>query len=302
MENIPFKKLSLLFDHIYVNSRELRLSQMDIELSSKISIEEKRFILSEIDWLIEKGMLKTYSIPRQELQMEQFDTLLAEDIQEVNKTIEANITPAPGYDKTKHTPGELQFVGVLGATNELIFKIEDIRLRIASVLLGSKDPLTEYVPLVNSFNSYGRKSSKDLAAHFVLNKIPIPAEDTSWTQLLEFRSDEEVKRKYYALMNWINEMAGTDMPLSHLADKYNQLYSEYLHQYRLHKLTSELTNVEVLLLGGLDFISSLLHQNIVTAFRGLLHIRKRQVLLLQEEKNLMGRELAYILAAKEKLT
>lgn len=76
-----------------------------------------------------------------------------------------------------------------------------------------------------------------------------------------------------------NILREIDMTVSHLADKYNQLYTEYLNQYRLHKLTSDLSTVEVLFLQSMDVIASILDQNYLTAFKRLINIRKQQVSL-----------------------
>jgi len=302
LRKTPFKKLALLFDQLYVDHLALWRSKLDLE-DKKVSAEERQFVLSEIDWLLEKGVLQTYSIEREDFQTLSFDTALFEDMQEVSTTVEANVVRIEDNSIPQTTSEEFKFVGSLCATNELIFKMEDIGLRMAAAFLGTKDHLTQYIPLVNSFDSYGKKTSKEVASHFVLNKIPAPADDTSWEQLFEFRSDPDVKRKYYALVNWINDMSDADMPLPHLADKYNQLYSEYLRQYHLHKLQNSLTKVEMLVLGGFEVVTSLLfHQNVMTAFKGLLNIRKEQIALLEGEKNIVGRELAYIVTAEERLT
>jgi hypothetical protein len=95
-------------------------------------------------------------------------------------------------------------------------------------------------------------------------------------------------------------MAGSSMPLAHISDKYNQLYSEYIRQYALHKLTSGFTTIELLISGGMDFMASLAQGQFMGAFKNLVNIRKQQVGLMQAEPNIQGRELAYIHTANEK--
>jgi hypothetical protein len=238
LQATPFKKLSLLFGHLHVDYMTLWMTKWEIE-HKKISQQEKKSLLSDIDWMIEKGILQTFLIPKEELSACHLDRNLIEDMHEVYKTIESHVIPTSDVDRQESAGGSFRFAGVLPATNDMIFGMEDIRLRMESSFLGTKDPLNQYIPLVNSFDTYAAKTSKEIATHFVLSQIPTPAESISWEQLLEFRSDAEVKRKYYALISWINDMAAADMPVSHLADKYNQLYSEYLRQYHLHKLTSD---------------------------------------------------------------
>jgi hypothetical protein len=300
IEQVPFKKLSLFFDHMYVHRLPYWLARTDIEESKNLNAEEKKAFLSEIDWLVEKEIIKIYSIDREELKGVKFDSLLEEDVKEVDKTIQQHIIPDSVKEVKSRRTGELVYMGILQANNGLIFKMEDIRMRIDAAKLGIDDPATQFVPILHSFDSYHQKQSPDLATQFILSKIPSPDSNTPWEQLLDFRSDEDVKRKYYALLNWLNETGKQDMPVSHLADKFNYLYSEYVRQYSLHKLTSEYTMIELLLLGGMELASSILQHNFLSAFKGLLTIRKQQVALLKEEKNIEGRELGYIFSANEK--
>ncbi len=301
IEEVQFKKLSLFFDRLYIDWKDLWFAERDIKESKKLTEEEKSNLLMELDWLKEQGLIQTYTFGPKDLKDLKMNVELEEDIKMLNEDIQVHLIPATPEEKQEMAqPGQLQFAGVVAATNELIFKMEDMRMRIDAVRLGVNEPATQFVPIVNSFDSYCTKKSPDMALHFILGKIPVPDEHTAWEQILEFRSDTTVQRKYHALLNWINEAGRQDMPLPHLVDKYNQLYSEYLHQYSLHKLTSGYTMLEMLVLGGIDFISALLQQNFTAAFKGLLTIRKEQVGLLRAEKDIEGRELGYIFSANEK--
>lgn len=302
--DIPLKKLSLFFDSIYINDFSFRTWKIDIEYFGNLPREEKQNSIQEIEWLFDNGILKPYAIEAGEYRLAEYDDLLAEDIKEVGKRIDDNLIRE--HDDTnsdnkpkKGTPPKLRFVGVLRANNDLIFNMEDIAIRFDALWLSLNDASTQFVPIINSLNSYKRKVSSDLALNFMLDKIPIPNVNTSWEQLIEFRSDEDIRRKYYALIDWINEMSRTGMPITHLADKYNHLYSEYLKQYSLHKLSSNFTTIELLVVGGVEFISSILQQNYLSAFRNILSVSKQKVILMKSEKELQGRELAYIHSVNE---
>lgn len=102
------------------------------------------------------------------------------------------------------------------------------------------------------------------------------------------------------MINWLNEVAQKNQPLTYLADEYNQLYSDYTRVYALHKLSSTFTMMEVLVATGLEFISDVTQHNFLAAFKGLLTVRKQQVELLRAEKDIQGKELAYIVVTNEK--
>jgi hypothetical protein len=224
---------------------------------------------------------------------------------EIGKEIEKNIIYKDSIqelliEQDKGESSKLKFAGVLGATNDLIFKMEDIKMRVDALQLSLKNNISQFIPILKSFDSYKTGKASDSVLHFILDKIPTPNMNTSWEQLADFRSDENVKRKYYALIDWVNEMSRANMPITHVADKYNQLYSEYIKQYSLHKLNSGFTTMELLVIGGFEFISSLAGQNYIAAFRNMLSISKQQMALMKAEKEIQGRELAYIYSVNDK--
>jgi hypothetical protein len=280
------------------------MMKIGIQYSGNLSHEEKLRNVAEIDWLVENRIIKPYSIEPGEFKIGEYDEFLAKDMRNVGKRIGKNIireNDGIGVRQQKKKPSsKLQYVGVLQATNELIFDTEDIGIRVEALRLSLTDTITQFVPIVNSFNSYKRKESRNLALHFILNKIPVPDENTSWEELIDFRNDEDVKRKLYALIDWINEMTRSNLPIAHIIDKYNYLYSEYVKQYSLHKLNGGFTTIELLMIGGVEFLGSLLQQNYLSAFRGLLNIHKQHVTLMKAEREIQGRELAYIHSVNER--
>ncbi len=177
--------------------------------------------------------------------------------------------------------------------------MEDIRVRVAAAVLGKKTPTQDFVPIVNSFASYQQTTVPSQAVHFILGQLPVPDQDTAWEQIIDFREDDTLKRQYYALLNWLNQVSNKDMPVSHIIDEYNYLYSEYTRQYALHKMNSRFTTIELLITSGIEFLSSLAQQGYVSAIKDILTIRKKQVALLKEEKDIEGRELAYIFSAQQ---
>jgi hypothetical protein len=310
-ERVKLKRLSLLFDEILIEEfplvRAKHLPSEFYKLNSMaiLSQEELHSYISEVEWLIDKGIVKTFTMDRLSVNIDEGNRRLLEDISENNKQIQNNLFPVEASVNREpfKVSNEVEFVGTLLMTKELKDNIEDIGVRMDSLYLSNKESHKEFVPVLNSFNSYTKKElSKDAAIHFVLDKIPIPNLSTTWEQILEFRSDENVKRKYYALINWINEMSISNMPISHIADKYNYLHSEYTKQYSLHKMKSNLTKVELLVLGGMELITLILSQNYSSAFRNLLNIGKQNVLLMEGESKLHGREIAYIHCANERFS
>jgi hypothetical protein len=300
LENLPLKKLLLFFDRLYVDNISLLFAEQDIKMDKTFSLEEKRIFLTELDWLKEQGLIQTYMISQEDFKKIPSTAELDKDIQALNKDIHTHLIPASSEETKDSQSNSFKFAGVLAATNDLVFNMEDMRLRIAAEYLNVTIPSTQFAPIVNSFNSYQTKQTHDQALHFVLEKMPVPDSNVPWEMVLEFRNDSAIQRKYYALLNWINEVSQQNLPLPHLIDQYHELYHEYVHQYSLYNLTKSYTTVELLVFGIMDAANAFLQNNFATAFKILLNIRKENVALLKSEKDIQGRELAYIFAANEK--
>ncbi len=298
LENISFKKMALLFDDLYINERDFHFSKIDIEFLRKKDADQKKVMLSELDWLLEKNIIKLYGIAQSDLSSLEHEDVLARDVEAVNDKIKENFHPVEESEQVTSSDGSIRFMGSVCMTNDMIFQAEDIRMRIAAAVLSRKNLSVDFVPIVNSFASYQQEKPPCSVAHFILGQIPVPDENTPWEQVLDFKADADVKRQYYALISWINQVGQKEMPLSHIVDEYNHLYSQYLNQYSLHKMKSHLTTMELIVTAGIDFISSITQQGYVSALKDLLTIRKKQVALLKEEKDIEGRELAYILSAQ----
>lgn len=300
-----FKKLSLFFDKIYIDDRSFQFWKIDSEYIGEHGKRNTfKNIVQELEWLIINEIVEVYSFGEGEFKIGQWDNVLANDISELGKMIEENMIYENEEEKsqilqTKSNSSKLQFAGVLKAKNDLIFRIEDVKMRIDALRLSLLNSTTEFVPILKSLDSYKNGKSNDSVLHFILSKIPTPDMNTSWEQLLDFRADENVKRKYYALVEWVNQMSRSEMPLAHVSDKYNQLYSEYVKQYEFHKLSSGFTTIELLVIGGVEFISSLTSQNYISAFRSMLNISKQRLNLMKAESEIQGRELAYIYSANQ---
>lgn len=291
--------MALFFDSLYMNERNFYLSKMDIERSRTLDNTEKQATLSEIEWLVEKRIIKLYDFTREDLSAVHLDEALLNDAQQIDEKVKEKFIPAQESISNKSQEDDFRFAGVVELTNDLIFRMEDIRVRVAAAVLGKKNPDHDFVPIVNSFASYQQTTVPSQAVHFILGQLPVPQQDTPWERIIDFREDDTLKRQYYALLNWLNQVSNKDMPISHIIDEYNHLYSEYTRQYALHKMNSRFTTIELLITSGIELLSSLAQQGFVSAIKDVLTIRKKQVALLKEEKDIEGRELAYVFSAQQ---
>ena len=155
---------------------------------------------------------------------------------------------------------------------------------------------TSNFPILQQMESLNntRNVNKNYVVKFVLSQIPEPLDSVSWEQLLDFRNDLDTKCKYYALIDWINQVSKANLDPSEFEEKYNYLFHEYLNQYRIHKIKYKSSILEVLVTGTAEFLENALTLKFSKITNNFFQIFKANTTLLESEQNLKGRELAYI--------
>jgi hypothetical protein len=290
------KRSSLLFDKILVRERIKYTEEDRIKynvpdfLWATIGLENDTF-----DFLQENGVLDIYELPlqqqmsdtdeRKELLDELFDTLLkgTEQYVELKKAFDSN-----DYEKMK----------LIKKDDSLGKIISDLSVRIDALSLKNENHNAEYYPILSSDYTYQSKSKKEQVISFLLSNIPVPNEDVSWKQIIDFRSDVEVKNKYLALLNWINEVSNSNFSINEIKEKYEYLYSDYIKHFKLHKMKYNTSYLEILLPAG---ASLLLGQPLagLKLASDFLKMRLLSISLLEEEGKLPGKEIAYIYKISE---
>ncbi|MBL7745317.1 MAG: hypothetical protein JNN00_17715 [Chitinophagaceae bacterium] len=286
-DNSELKKLSLLFDKIYFKKSLVKSVAPEV---IQDDVKNREIVL----------ML------REELKL--FDYLIDQKV-----FVEFDSTPATKSDITSEN--ELQFLNdyleglrkrtenqssLFNVDQEIVrqrlqatFKVHDIQARVDAVALSKKDEEAEYYPILKSDEVSVDIGKKKQVVHFILANIPEPDENTPWEQIIDFRSDEDTRLQYLALINWINEIARSNFTPAEIKDKYEYLYLDYKRSYERHKIKSTFSTLEIVAAAGTAFFTN----NVPLALSlssNFLRIGTSVMNLLKEEGNLPGKEIAYI--------
>ncbi len=144
------------------------------------------------------------------------------------------------------------------------------------------------------------ENKREQVIKFVFNKMPIIDPDISWEELFEYKSDRDVQRKHYALINWANEVANSNLSIAEIKDKFEYLYREYEYQLNLHKKKKSTTTFQVILNSPLEAAENLVKLNFGKILSPFFNISKGKMDLLEAETKITGRELGYIFDVNEK--
>ncbi len=280
---------------------------------------------AEFDWLCEQGILfesahdKTADIQSEEYRRvdeavkeleSQFEALLKEnDLEDITNIKKEDFVDS--VDKLKESFGgrisNIEKVVtsetfnrslVLGHdyyTRGISIELRELKGLDACPLLALEIPATERTPA-------GANDILDIT----FNALPIPDENTSWEQIIDFRSDPESKRKFVALKNWTNEVARMKLEPHEVKDKLEVLLNDYREHIKGHKIKTRWDTLRTIVVAEVGFFSSgwLPGLGSVPGVLGMIatplySIKQRQLALVEAERNVPGRQVAYIIKARE---
>jgi hypothetical protein len=283
------KKLSLFYDKILI--AEGRFSIIDEVSQKELKTEYQEFKYEKAVWdfLIENHVVSKYPSFKDE-------NNTTEEEKELQEFFMNTIRNHHDNEKKKNLSDEEKKIQSL--TN--FYLSHDILTRIDTLKFRKTDNLSEYFPSLRNYETLKTDSKKTQVIQFILNEIPEPDFSTPWEQIIEYRSDDNVRNKYFALINWVNKVANSNLKLSEIKDEYDYLYSEYMKQFKIHKMKYNNSTLEVILNTTINFIKNISTGNYVSSFKDLFQYNIKNANLLQEEAKLPGKEIAYIFHTKSK--
>ena len=166
----------------------------------------------------------------------------------------------------------------------------------ASVMAEETGNVTLPILADSLFNQKMRESNaKTSTLNFILSEVPEPGDDVSWDQIFDFKNDVDTQKKYYRLINWVNEVSKGDLTGNEIIEKYKELLFEYTDRFRIHKMKHKAGIVEIVATVATKIATLKFDE----ATNALFSIAKKEVNLLEAEASFPGREIAYIYKAKE---
>lgn len=189
------------------------------------------------------------------------------------------------------------FLNFLNLPNEFD-KFSDAHLRLSKSFLEIKNNKT-VIPLVNDF-TFSREEKKTSVIRLIVNDIPTPDDSFTFNDVLDFRNDNDNRRRYLSLISWINKISKEDLDIEEISDEYHYLMSEFENEFQNQKIHKELNTLEILLKIPLEIAENLVKINWSKIPGIFIELKRNSITSYESEFNLPGKELAYIFKAKEK--
>lgn len=129
--------------------------------------------------------------------------------------------------------------------------------------------------------------------------IPFPSESTPLEKLIDFRSDPEVRADYLALHHWSAEIAAKNRTQQEIREEAEYLVAQYDKHMKAHNVESNIGTFENIVITSAEMLEDIMKFKWGDAAKLIFSFSERKVKLLQAELDAPGRELAYIIKARE---
>jgi len=127
----------------------------------------------------------------------------------------------------------------------------------------------------------------------VLPAFPVPDDDVTWQQVLEYRNGPDPQNKFRIVKNWISDVARGSLTPDEAEEKLQHLLNQYRKRLELHQIKTTTTTLEAFVVTTTDVLDS---------FRpgehALFSTEHRKLALLPGESASAGSEVAYVMRTK----
>jgi hypothetical protein len=134
----------------------------------------------------------------------------------------------------------------------------------------------------------------------VLNELPIPGDTHSLEDILAFRDEARSEGLIQGLRVWINEMASGKLTPIEVSDKLEDLMSRYERTMKLERMRRDTSVVETFVTTSAEIAECLVKFKWSKLAKRLFDVRYKQIDLMKAEMSAPGREVAYIVKARER--
>jgi hypothetical protein len=296
-ELIPqsLKHRLLFFDRIGVFSIE-----KVVEMVHLFEMEEFKDLANDLEFLQSKDcVFDTVAIARgplrrsEQLPPEQEADLLSAEL--IGRQIEEI---SKGWDRLPKA--QLLGVSLLKAQVQFLARMSARRMRHSEGLEVSavlSEPLFVPNKMKHVYDEFQRPSTDII--DIVLDKLPMPSEQTPWEAILDFKADTEAQGYLQGLKVWMNEVARQNLTPTEAKEKLEWLIFQHKKHLEMHKLSYRWGT-----LGGTFVATATILEDLVKIKWGktaeaIVSIGNRKLELMKAELSNPAKEISYIVKAQE---
>lgn len=134
----------------------------------------------------------------------------------------------------------------------------------------------------------------------VIEKLPIPRNDTPWENIFEYKSDKDSIGKLAALKVWINKSLKSGNSIQEVRDELDSLIYEYEKSLSIHKIQYGSGIFQAMVIGSAELLENALKLKFSNIAKNLFSASQVKANLLKAELESPGKEVAYIVNSLDK--
>ncbi len=289
MMRLDLKQLSLFFDEFYIIDAQRWLETSSFDTLEKSYLKNR----SEFDWLIEKGMIKISDF---EVNDDLVKTeIYQREIKKLNDLFKSELYEKTVNKKEKSNENHQRELA------KLLHRMSTYKARIQAVLLSLKEGNEAYpvIDNLNDLSSIVGDLPKSHVVNILLKKIPMPANDTPWEQIFDFRLDEDSKEKYLRVKRWLYSTATKEIKTNEMVQEIESLIRDYEKHMELHKMKYNHGFLKTTIISTVEFVENLMKLKWSDATKQIFNLKNERINLIEAEMKAPGRQLSYFVKAKE---
>lgn len=157
------------------------------------------------------------------------------------------------------------------------------------------------VPVYSSEDSFSLEflHGPSTCLSVIIKALPVPDPETDWSRIIAFRQDDEARRKLVALRSWSNEIERQKLSPYEIADKLADLINQYRVYMEHQRMKVYSGTVETVLKVSAEVCENLARLKLTEVVDALFSFRRRELQLSEAELAAPGREVSYIVRARE---
>jgi hypothetical protein len=290
------KRHLLMFDEVVAG---------DSNESSSVRLAPSSALRGEIDWLQERGLIRSALVTRASIGRVAHKLTLA-DVSDLQRHLaaatkageEARAMLDAALDATSV---DSAYVRVPANVFEVIGRTMSRVARVAATILTRQEDL-EVVPVLATYNSGPEDASRGLepAIRVVAEALPVPDSSTPWEAILEFRTDPDARQRLVALRRWMRSLTAERRSGHEIEDELFHLIGEYEASMRLHRLKFQRGALEMVITTAASIVEELVRLRFGKAAQAIFSIGRERIHLLEAERTAPGREVSFIVEAAAK--
>lgn len=277
------KRWLLLYDEFLVPNLSQRMEAWRNLLQEQPDEEYERAFV-DLEWLVSKKQLIESPV--------NFETVTSHEDELISELREFYTQSWADTEKTYDTPEEAA-TGTVAAQFNVEIAISRL---IAYVLWKEKEELVYPVvfPFENEISGFETLSKRQNVLSIVLDQLPEPDDNLPLQDIVDFKSDNQTKEKYYNLWKWISKTSKGNSERAELREEIQYLLHDYSANLRRLTKQTSLTRIKTIVSASGDLVKNLVSFQWGKVLGVGIEMKEISMKASDDELKLPGSELAYI--------